>query len=95
MAIRPSKVDTTSILTSDAAVKAGPGLVFWIAASAGATGGAFQISDALDDSNDVFSAVMPATSVVFFGPFDPPIVCATGIYADIPGTNVTLTVGYQ
>ena len=95
MAIRASRTDTTSILTSDAAVKSGPGLVFWIAASAGATGGAFQISDALDDSNDVFSAVMPGSSTRYFGPFDPPIYCDTGIFADIPGTNITLTIGYQ
>lgn len=88
------KIETTAIKTSDGAVKDSDGFVHWILASAGATGGAWQISDAADDSNDVISAVSPASSIVFMN-FDPPLWCGTGIYADIPGTNITLTIGYE
>lgn len=94
--IEPKKAQQPSIQTADAAVKSAPGLVFWIAASAGATGGAFQINDSTaDGGTDVFSAVMPATATQFFGPFDPPIECKVGIFADIPGTNITLTIGFN
>lgn len=85
----------TSVKTSDGAVKSGPGKVFWIAATAGATGGAFQLNDSLaDGGTDLYSAVLPANSNHFFGPFDPPIRFDTGIFADVPGTNITLTIAY-
>ena len=78
----------------DKAVTANPGKVYWIAASAGATGGSFQISDAADDSNDVFDIAMPANSVQHFNFGDAPIECHTAIYLDIPGTNLTVTIGH-
>lgn len=93
--IQATSVTTTSIKTSDAAVKSAAGRVFWVCASAGATGGAWQLNDSTDDGGtDLISVVMPASSVEFFA-FDPPVEFGTGIYADIPGTNITLTVGYE
>jgi len=89
-------VSLTSIKTSDAAVKTTPGWVHWVCGSAGATGGAFQLNNSTDDSGtDLLSGVVAADSALFFGPFDPPIRFSTAIFADIPGTNVTLTVGYS
>ncbi len=95
MVVRASRTESTSVKTSDGAVLSSAGRVFWIAASAGATGGAFQLNDSTDDGGtDKFDITMPASSVQHFA-FDPPIEFGTGIYADIPGTNVTITVGYQ
>lgn len=86
----------TGIHTADGAVKAAEGHVYWVAASAGATGGAFQLNDSLDDSGtDKLSVVMPASTTQFFDFSDAPITFNIGIYADIPGTNITLTVGYK
>ncbi len=95
MAVRASKTVTTSIDTGDGVIKSSAGRVFWIIASAGATGGAWQLNDSTDDGGtDLIGAVSPASSIVSI-PLDPPLEFANGIYADIPGTNVTLTVGYQ
>lgn len=94
MAVVPAKIENTSIKTSDGAVLSSPGHVYWILASAGATGGAWQINDSTDDSGtDKISAVSPANSIQFI-PLNPPLKCNVGIYADIPGTNITLTVAY-
>jgi len=90
----PEGVTTTAIVTSDTAVKAAPGKVYWISASAAATGGAWQINDSTDDSGtDKISAVQPALSTTPIL-FDPPLECTVGIFADIPGSNITLTIGY-
>lgn len=86
----------TAIKTSDGAVKAGPGQVYWVAVSAGATAGAFQLVDGLTDtSNDLFDITMTADTYAFFGPFDPPLQFDIGIFADIPGTNLSVNVGYN
>lgn len=93
--IHGDQVRNTSIKTSDGAVKTAAGYVFWVSVSAGATGGAWQLNDSTDDSGtDKVSLSQPATSVSHHL-FDPPLRFETGIYADIPGTNITLTVGYE
>ena len=85
----------TTILTSDGQVSASSGIVYWISASAAATGGAFQLNDSTDDSGtDLFSAVQAANTTTHYL-LDPPLQFATAIFADIPGTNITLTVGYN
>ena len=85
----------TSIDTSDAAVKSAAGLVYWVVASAGATGGAWPLNDSTaDGGTDRVSAVSPATSRPVRDVSQAPVKFESGIYADIPGTNVTLTVGY-
>lgn len=84
-----------TILTSDAAVATKGGLVHWVSVSAGATGGAFQLNDSTDDSgDDLLNITMPATTVAHFHFGDNPIEFHTGIYCDIPGTNLTVNVGY-
>lgn len=88
-------ITAPAIVTSDTAVKSTPGKVHWILASAGATGGAFQINDSTDDSGtDLISGVVGASTGPHLLNFDPPVEFGTGIYADVPGTNVTLTIGY-
>jgi hypothetical protein len=84
-----------SVDTSDGAVKSSPGVVYWVSASAGSTGGAWQLNDSTDDSGtDLLSAVSPANSIVFMDFSGAPIPFQAGIYADVPGTNITLTIGY-
>lgn len=84
-----------AISATDVSVKAKPGKVFWVNVFAGATGGAWQLNDSTDDSGtDRFSDSAPANSSKFIA-FDPPLRFDTGIYLDIPGTNVTVTVGFN
>lgn len=92
--IKETKVQSTAIVTSDTAVKTSSARVFWVTASAGATGGAWQLNNSTDDSGtDLFSAVSPANSIVHIL-LDPPLAFPTALFADIPGSNITLTIGY-
>ena len=85
----------TTILTSDGQVKAGPGYVYWVLVSVAATGGAWQLNDSTDDGGtDIVSGVAAANTQTFLDFSGFPIRFGTGIFADIPGSNITLTVGY-
>ena len=85
----------TAILTSDGEVKGGPGYVYWVLVSVVATGGAWQLNDSTDDGGtDIVSGVAAANTQTFMDFSGFPIRFGTGIYADIPGSNITLTVGY-
>lgn len=86
----------TSIHTSDGSAKSTPGEVFWVAVSAGATGGAFQLNDSTDDSGtDLLDITMAANTTQFFDFSNAPIYFDVGIRVDIPGTNLTVNVGYR
>ena len=85
----------TSIKTADALVFTGQGKVYWVTASAAATGGAAQLNDSTDDGGTDKWSVVVAANTSQTHSFDPPMDFETGIYADIPGTNVTLTIGYK
>jgi|TARA_Y100001951_G_C11158513_1_gene193388 hypothetical protein len=88
-------VTAVSIKTSDGAAKSGPGVVYWVAVSAGATGGAFQLNDSTDDSGtDMLNITVAATTTQFFDFTGAVINFGTGIYVDVPGTNLTVNVGY-
>lgn len=79
----------------DILLKTGAGKVYWVTASAGATGGAFQLNDSIaDGGTDRFDITMPASSMIHIN-FDPPIRFTTGIFLDIPGTNLTINVGHD
>ena len=85
----------TTILTSDGQVKAGPGYVYWVLVSVVATGGAWQLNDSTDDGGtDIVSGVAAANTQTFLDFSGFPIRFGTGIFADISGSNITLTVGY-
>jgi|TARA_R110000737_G_scaffold309403_1_gene317672 hypothetical protein len=92
--------EQTAIVSSDGQVKAGPGHVSWILVATGGTGGAWQLNDGLTDggsATDLVSGIEAADTTHFirFGALnDGALRFGTGIFADIPGTNVTLTVGY-
>ncbi len=91
---RPASV-LTSVKSADALVFTGQAKIYWVLAAAGATGGLWQLVDGISDtSNDKLSGFAQASGETFIL-CDPPIQCDLGIYADIPGTNVTLTIGYR
>ncbi len=84
-----------SLHTSDGAAKSSPGTVYWVVVSAGATGGRFQLNDSTaDGGTDLIDANVPAASFTFLDFTGAPIPFATGIFVDIPGTNLFITVGY-
>ena len=89
------QVTAVSIKTSDGAAKSNPGVVYWAGVSAGATGGAFQLNDSTDDSGtDILDITVAANSTQFFDFTGAPISFGTGIYVDVPGTNLKVNVGY-
>ena len=94
-----NNVSNTSILSSDGQATSYPATVHWVLVSAVATGGAWQLNDSTDDGGtDLVSGVAPANSQTFlrFGSENEgALVFGTAIYADIPGSNITLTVGYH
>jgi hypothetical protein len=55
-----------SIVTSDTAVSSNPAHVYWVAVTAGSTGGLFQLNDSDDDSGtDRLNLNIPANSSLF------------------------------
>lgn len=84
----------TSIQTADAEVKSGEGRVYWVSASAAATGGAWQLDDGDGSGTIRLSAVTGANTSVHYDFTLAPLTFNTAIFADIQGTNVTLTVGF-
>ncbi len=90
---------STTILTSDGQIKATGGTLVWLTISAGSTGGAVQINNSTDDSGtDVMSFDVPADSMthVYLGmPDQGGLYCGTGIYCDIPGSNIIVSAGYK
>ena len=89
---------STAILSSDGQIKATSGTLVWLVVSAAGTGGAWQINNSTDDSGtDVMSGVAPTNSMphIYLGmPDKGGLYCKSGIYCDIPGTNVTVSAGY-
>ena len=94
-----NNVSNTSILSSDGQATSYPATVHWVLVSAVATGGAWQLNDSTDDGGtDLVSGIAPANSMTFlrFGAENEgALVFGTGIYVDIPGSNITITVGYH
>ena len=85
----------TSIKDSDAQITTGVGIVYGVIASAAATGGLWQLNDSTADSGtDLLHGFAQASSQSFIDLSNTPVQFNTAIYADIPGTNVTLTVLY-
>ena len=85
----------TAILTSAGQVKAGPGYVYWVLVSVVATGGAWELNDSTaDGGTDKVSGIAAANTQTFLDFSGFPIRFGTGIFADIPGSNINLKVGY-
>lgn len=89
-----SDVEVTAVVTSDTAVATGLRKIKWIHVSAGATGGAFQINDSTDDSGtDVIDLTIPANTTLALPMLN--LQLKTGLYVDVPGTNLKVNIGYS
>ncbi len=89
-----------SVHTADGQVKASPGRVQWLLVSAAATGGAWQLDDGLASSTILLSGVVGANTMVMINLTDEQgdregLIFKTGIFVDIQGSNVTITVGFN
>jgi len=91
-----SPVELTGSSSSDASIATGLRVVYWLHVSAGSTGGAWSLEDGTDDSGTVkVASSKPASGEDFVMYFHDGLEFKTGIYFDIGGTNVTMTVGYK
>ena len=91
----PKSIEKTAVVTSDTAVRTGLTTVWWVAVSAGATGGAFQLNDSTDDGGtDLLNLTMAANTTLFLNFGMSPLEFKTGLYIDVPGTNVTVNAGW-
>ena len=94
-----NNVSNTSILTSDGQATSYPATVHWVLVSAAATGGAWQLNDSTDDSGtDMMSGVQAANTSQFLrlgADSEGALLFNTAVYVDIPGSNITITVGHS
>ena len=94
-----NSVSNTSILTSDGQATSYPATVHWVLVSAAATGGAWQLNDSTDDGGtDLISGVQAANTSQFLrmgANSEGALIFSTAVYVDIPGSNITITVGHS
>ena len=89
-------IGQTNIVTSDGNIKTGVATVRWIAVTNGANAGAFQLNDSTDDSGtDKFDIAMPANSTLFIDFKDKAIHFDNGVFVDVPGDTLTMTIGWD
>ena len=89
-----SETELTATASSDTAVASGLRMVHWLYVRSGATGGAWSLEDGTDATGTVkLDGDISADEKEFF-PFPRPLAFKTGIFFDIGGTNVFMTVGY-
>ena len=90
---RSNALSNSGVLAADTAVKASAGLVYWLTVSDTAAL-AIEINDSTNNTGtDVWAIDLPAAGYGHFI-FDPPIVCATGIYLDVSTATCKITIGY-
>ena len=94
-----NNVSNPSVLTSDGQATSYPAKGYWLLVSAAATGGAWQINDSTYDSgNDLLSGVQAANTSQFIrlgAESEGALIFYTAVYVDIPGSNITITVGHS
>ena len=91
-----STVEQTGSASSDTSVANGLRIVYWLFVEAGGTGGAWSLEDGTDASGTVkLAGSMAANERQYFDWQYRPLELKTGIFFDIAGTNVTMTVGYS
>jgi hypothetical protein len=94
-----NNVSNTSILTSDGQATSYPATVHWVLVSAADTGGAWQLNDSTDDGGtDLISGVQAANTSQFLrmgANSEGALIFSTAVYVDIPGSNITITVGHS
>ena len=87
-------LSNSGVLSADTAVKASAGLVYWLTVSDTAAL-AIEINDSTAGAGaDVWALDLPAAGYGHFI-FDPPIVCATGIYLDVSTATCKCTLGFK
>ena len=94
-----NNVSNTSILSSDGQATSYPATVHWVLVSAVATGGAWELNDSTDDGGtDLISGVQAANTSQFLrmgANSEGALIFSTAVYVDIPGSNITITVGHS
>ena len=94
-----NNVSNTSILTTDGQATSYPATVHWVLVSAADTGGAWQLNDSTDDGGtDLISGVQAANTSQFLrmgANSEGALIFSTAVYVDIPGSNITITVGHS
>jgi hypothetical protein len=92
----PSNVELTAESVSDLAVATGLRVVYWLFVEAKATGGAWSLEDGTDDTGTVkISGDILANTAYYFDWTHKPLEMKTGLFLDIAGTNVKMSVGYS
>lgn len=89
-----NETERTASSASDLAVASGLRMVHWLFVEAKATGGVWSLEDGTDDSGTVKLAGDILANTAYNFMFPRPLAFGTGIFFDIGGTNVTMTVGY-
>ena len=85
----------TSIKDSDAQITTGVGIVYGVIASAAATGGLWQLNDSSNDGGtDIISGFAQPSGETYIDLSNNPVQFNDSVYADVPGTNVILTIFY-
>jgi hypothetical protein len=85
----------TSITSADVRITTAPAIVYGILAAAGTTGGLWQLNDSSDDGGtDIISGFAQASGETYIDLSNSPVQFNDSIYADVPGTNVILTIFY-
>ena len=92
----PANVELTGSSSSDLAVATGLHVVYWLFVEAKATGGAWSLEDGTTDAGTAkLAGDILANTAYYFDWTSRPLEFKTGIFLDIGGTNVTVTVGYS
>ena len=85
----------TKITSADVRITTGPAIVYGILAAAAGTGGLWQLNDSSDDSGtDMISGFAQAGGETYIDLSNSPVQFNDSVYADVPGTNVILTIFY-
>ena len=85
----------TSITSADVRITTGPAIVYGILAAAAGTGGLWQLNDSSNDGGtDIISGFAQPSGETYIDLSNNPVQFNDSVYADVPGTNVILTVFY-
>ena len=85
----------TKISSADVRITTGPAIVYGILAAAGGTGGLWQLNDSSNDGGtDIISGFAQPSGETYIDLSNSPVQFNDSVYADVPGTNVILTIFY-
>ena len=85
----------TKITSADVRITTGPAIVYGILAAAGGTGGLWQLNDSSNDGGaDIISGFAQPSGETYIDLSNSPVQFNDSVYADVPGTNVILTIFY-